>query len=538
MRPYVRPLIVTFSAFALACLFSYLAILLTEPSPVRPAGKAVAGADSAAKQNQELSPEASFAQAKLEAAGGDPEKLLVLANYYLIGFGTERDEAAAARLHKLGAEKGDVFCQSCYGRDLLYGVGVKKDVAAGIIWLRKAADQKQCDAEYALHMLYEDDEDIKADPAEARKWLLRAAEHGHHGARADLAEEIINAKDKKRFKSVATWVRDGALAGHDRSAHIMSFVYEEGLGTPVDPVESMAWRLIFLNVSDELEPKKFKEDYDALSPEQQDQAEKRARELSGKREYKSPFARDPAEVAAERKEFAETKALAEKGDAKAQHHLAYLLEEGLGTKPDATEAAKWCRKSAEQGYADAQYALAQTLRRGDGVAPDMKEAFQWYLKAALQGQIEAEYSLSVCYFRGDGVAADLKESNRWSQLAAEHGVPESQCHVGIQHYGKKPDLAKDTIAARWFRKAAEQLHPSGAFLLGRCYLNGRGVPKDRIEGVAWMFTCANEMNEDQQETLQGILKDLSEEEIKQADKRGREIHTECRNKLKAAEEKK
>ena len=308
MRPYVRPLIVTSSAFVLACLFSYAAIILTEPEPARPAGKAVAGADSAAKQNQELSPEASFAQAKLEAAGGDPEKLLILANCYLIGFGTERDEAAAARLHKLGAEKGDAFCQSCYGRDLLYGVGVKKDVAAGIIWLRKAADQNQCDAEYALHMLYEDDEDIKADLPEARKWLLRAAEHGHHGARADLAEEIINAKDKKRFKAVATWVRDGAMAGHDRSAHIMSFVYEEGLGTPVDPVESMAWRLIFLNVSDELEPKKFKEDYEALTPEQQAQAEKRARELSGKREYKSPFARDPAELAAELKEFAETKA--------------------------------------------------------------------------------------------------------------------------------------------------------------------------------------------------------------------------------------
>lgn len=538
MRPYVRPLIVTFSALALASLFSYAAIALTEPSPVRPDGKADSGTDSAVGQRRELSPEASFAQAKLEAAGGDPKKLLALANCYLIGYGTERDPAEAARLHKLGAEKGDAFCQSCYGRDLLYGVGVKKDVAAGIIWLRKAADQNQCDAEYALHMLYEDDEDIKADLPEARRWLLLAAEHGHHGARADLAEEIINAKDKKRFKAVANWVRDGAMAGHDRSAHIMSFVYEEGLGTPVDPVESMAWRLVFLNVSDEIEPKKFKADYEALSPEQQARAEKRARELSGKRDYKSPFARDPAEVAAELKEFAETKALAEKGDAKAQHHLAYLLEEGLGTRQDATEAAKWCRKSAEQGYADAQYALAQTLRRGDGVVPDMKEAFQWYRKAALQGQVEAEYSLSVCYFRGDGVAADLKESNKWSQLAAQHGVPESQCHVGIQNYGEKPDIAKDTLAARWFRKAAEQLHPSGAFLLGRCYVHGRGVPKDRIEGVAWMFSCAKGMNENEQDTLKEILNDLSEEEIRQADKRGREIFDQCLSKMKAADEKK
>ena len=123
MRPYVRPLVVTFSAFGLACLFSYAAIVLTEPDSARPADQADSGTDTAGGQHPALSPEASFAQAKLEAAGGDPEKLLILANYYLIGYGTGRDPAEAARLHKLGAEKGDAFSQSCYGRDLLYGIG-------------------------------------------------------------------------------------------------------------------------------------------------------------------------------------------------------------------------------------------------------------------------------------------------------------------------------------------------------------------------------------------------------------------------------
>jgi len=108
----------------------------------------------------------------------------------------------------------------------------------------------------------------------------------------------------------------------------------------------------------------------------------------------------------------------------------------------------------------------------------------------------------------------------------------------LDYYGEKPDPANDTIAARWFRKAAEQLHPAGAFFLGRCYLNGRGVPKDRIEGAAWMFTCAKKFNEDQQGTLNDILKDLSEDEIKQADKRGREIFAQCLSKMKAADEKK
>jgi hypothetical protein len=38
--------------------------------------------------------------------------------------------------------------------------------------------------------------------------------------------------------------------------------------------------------------------------------------------------------------------------------------------------------------------------------------------------------------------------------------------------------------------------------------------------------------------LNDILKDLSEDEIKQADKRGREIFAQCLSKMKAAEEKK
>jgi hypothetical protein len=537
MRPYVRPLVVTFSALGLACLFSYAAILLTEPAPENPATKSAKPTETAVELSQEAKAAAVFAKAKRAAAGGDPQKLTALANFYFYGIGTEKNDAEGARLHRAAAEKKFPRGMYLYGSDLCLGIGVKKDMVAGMAWIRQAADEGLPEAEYQMHEFLKLDEENKVDPAEVRKWLLLAAEHGHHDARADLAEEIIHAKDKKRFKAVATWVRAGAMEGHDRSAHIMSFVYEEGLGTPVDPVESMAWRLVFLNISDEIEPSKFKGDYESLSPEQQEQAEKRARELSGKRDYQSPFARDPAEVAAEQKEFAETKVLSEKGDAKAQHHLASLLDEGRGTKRDTAEAAKWCRKSAEQGYAEAQYSLAQTLRTGDGVAPDLKEAFGWYMKAARQGHKEAEYSLSICYFRGDGVAVDLEESRRWSLLAAEHGVPGSQVHIGLDYYAEKPDPANDTLAARWFRKAAEQLHPGGAFFLGRCYLNGRGVPKDRIEGMAWMFTCSKRMSEEHQETLQKILMDFSEDELKQADKRGREIFTEYLGKMKADEKK-
>ena len=73
MRPtYVRPLVVTFTAFGLACLFSYAAIALTEPDSARPATKADAAEEVSAERSTEAKAAAAFAKIKREAAGGDP----------------------------------------------------------------------------------------------------------------------------------------------------------------------------------------------------------------------------------------------------------------------------------------------------------------------------------------------------------------------------------------------------------------------------------------------------------------------------------
>lgn len=537
MRPYVRPLVVTFSAFGLACLFSYAAVALTESTPSRPVSESAKTHGIATTATPEAKAAAAFAKAKLAASGGEPAKLMALANFYLLGLGTDKDEKEGARLHKMGAEKGDAFCQSLYGRDLLLSVGVKKDVPEAIIWLRKAADQKQPDAEYALHQLYDEGTDVKADPTEARQWLLRAAEHGHHDARADLAEEILKTKDQKRAKSVLSWVRPAALEGHARSCYIMGFIYSAGAGVKADDVESMAWRLVFLNIEDEYDSASWKIDYEGLGEADQAKAEQRAKELSGDRPYVSPFARDPAELAAEKKDFEDTRQKADQGDMHAQYHLAMLYDFGLGTEENDVEAARWCRKAAEQGHAEAQYTLGQTLRLGESVAPDMKEAFTWFMKSARQGNPDAEHALSVCYQEGDGVKASETEARKWRQMAAEHGEPRSQCNLGSDYYGDKPDAANDAIAARWYRKAAEQLHPKGGFCLGHCYLTGRGVTADRIEGLAWMFTSAAGLSPDLKELLIKVVDDFSEEEMVQAGIRSKQLVKECRAKLEAAEAK-
>lgn len=536
MRSYHRPLIVVFSALGLATLLSYAAIELTEPAkpPVEVPFCHSTSVSIPLKPSKDREEAETFARAKTDADDGDPAKLMVLANCYFLGIGTTKDENAAARLHKLGAEKGDALCQFTFGHELMVGAGVKKDPAAAIAWLRKAADQKLPEAEYLLHQTYADGAEVATDKSEARKWLLRAAEHGHHDARADLAEEILEEKDRKRAKSVPTWVRPGAMAGHARSCYIMGYIYSVGFGVDSDPVESMAWRLVMLNIHDEDNARSWKIDYFGLGEANQAKAEERAKELSGQRKYVSPFARNPADIIAEKKDFAATKLEAEKGEVIAQHRLAVFYHLGRGTEKDETEAARWCRKAAEQGLPVAQYTLGQTLRLGEGVSPDLKEAFAWYMKAAKQGNIDAEHAVSVCYQEGDGVKANEEEAKKWRRLAAEHGEPRSQCNLGNDYYGAGPDVAQDTLAARWYRKAAEQLHPKGGYSLGLCYLIGRGVPEDKIEGLAWMFTSADGLTPDLKDSLIIIVNDFTEDEIKKASTRSKQLAAECRAKLKSS----
>jgi len=533
MRPYVRPLIVTFTALALAGLFSYAATELTEPAGRVATAEADKGAGQAAAESPEAKAKAAFLQAKKAAESGEPAKLLSLATFHLLGLGTEQSEAEAARLHRLAAEKGHAGCQFMFGRELIMGIGVKKDPVAGLAWVRKAAAQQDPEAEYFLHAAYRDGDGVKKDEETARTWLLKAAEHGQQDARVDLAEEILINKDTARYKSVATWVRPGALEGHPKSCHVMAFVYQAGIGVKKDPVESVAWRLVMLNAEDGDDAPSYRPAYDALSAEEQAVAEKRAKELCGQRAYKSAFARSAAEIEAGRVAFAKCKLQAEGGDLDAQFELSRRLEDGDGAKADLEEAVRWARRAAEKGHAKSQYKLGVHLANGEGVMPDPKEAYSWFRKSAAQGDPYAERAVAISLLAGDGVKADPVEAKQWLLRAAEHDQPQAQWEIGCDFYGDKPDIARDAIAARWFRKSAEQLNPRALISLGICYRLGRGVPKDPIEGLAWIALGSEQYDSEQKRYVAKLIEESSDEELKKVNERAKVLKKECRDKFMA-----
>ena len=233
---------------------------------------------------------------------------------------------------------------------------------------------------------------------------------------------------------------------------------------------------------------------------------------------------------------------AEQGYPKAQKKLGYCYFNGVGVKQSYEEAAKWYRQAAEQNDSEAQNTVGDCYKNGKGVPQDYAEAAQWYNKAAEQGNVDAQYNLGLCYAEGTGVEKNYAEAMEWFRKAAEQGNylardsfndcyrkavdffkqaeydrALSQIELALSHAegagvvqettdgtviywsghgGAVNDMIKhdNSIAAKWYRKAAEQGNVDAQFQLGVCYANGSGVEKDMNEAAKWYREAAEQGN--------------------------------------------
>ncbi|HEY3901858.1 MAG TPA: tetratricopeptide repeat-containing serine protease family protein [Chthoniobacter sp.] len=186
--------------------------------------------------------------------------------------------------------------------------------------------------------------------------------------------------------------------------------------------------------------------------------------------------------------FLEQKALAEKGDRKAQFMTGMYLEEGKEVSKNMAEAVGWYRKSAEQGDPNAQRNLGACYLDGNGLPEDHAEAVRWFRKAAMHGEASAQYLLALCYQRGNGVTKDEVE------------------------------------AARWYHLSASQGHPGAQLSLGLAYLSGDGVPRDYILGYSWVNLAAANGVVAAKDLLPAIEHHLTLDQVAEAQRISREFH--------------
>ena len=114
---------------------------------------------------------------------------------------------------------------------------------------------------------------------------------------------------------------------------------------------------------------------------------------------------------------------------------------------------------------------------------------------AERGEIEAEFYLGNLLANGQFTVKDDGEAVRWFRKAAEQGARRAQNSLGVM-YAERTGRCRRTTQRRLrgIARPPTRGTPIAQNNLGWMYANGRGVPKDDAEAVAWYRKAAEQGN--------------------------------------------
>ncbi|WP_298217638.1 tetratricopeptide repeat protein [Halothiobacillus sp.] len=129
------------------------------------------------------------------------------------------------------AEHGDIFAQYVLGHMYCVGQGVPKDMAKGLSWYQRAADQGFAPGQLALGTMYYNGEGVKQDYTLAAKWFRLAAERGYDRAQSNLAAMYMNGTGVPQdYTQAVKWFRAAANQGYATAQYSLGRMYSDGTG--------------------------------------------------------------------------------------------------------------------------------------------------------------------------------------------------------------------------------------------------------------------------------------------------------------------
>ena len=110
------------------------------------------------------------------------------------GCGFPTDKAAGLSWLRKAAEKDDMWAQFYYSEALLHGNGTAEDDKGAFLWAKRAAKADLQQAEVSVGYLYFAGRGVKADQHEGIIWTVKAGEQGAPVALSNLAKSYLNGK--------------------------------------------------------------------------------------------------------------------------------------------------------------------------------------------------------------------------------------------------------------------------------------------------------------------------------------------------------
>lgn len=125
------------------------------------------------------------------------------------------DYAAAYRIWRPAAERGDAESQFKLGTMSEWGLGIAPDYREAVKWYQRAAEQGHVEAQFTLGFMYGAGQGVRQDDVRAFVWYELAAERGHESAKEfrDAAAHRLSRTQLTAAQRLARVLKD-RIAGH------------------------------------------------------------------------------------------------------------------------------------------------------------------------------------------------------------------------------------------------------------------------------------------------------------------------------------
>lgn len=151
-------------------------------------------------------------------------------------------EAIGPQALRDAATAGNSLAAFEVGSRFADGHGVPQDLAAAVVWYKRAAEAGLAPAQYRLGSLYEKGVGTPRDAKAAAAWYAKAAALGNAKAMHNLA--VINAEGglgSPDYAMAAKWFQEASERGIRDSQFNLGILYARGLGVARDLAASYKW---------------------------------------------------------------------------------------------------------------------------------------------------------------------------------------------------------------------------------------------------------------------------------------------------------
>lgn len=171
-------------------------------------------------------------------------------------------------------------------------------------------------------------------------------------------------------------------------------------------------------------------------------------------------------------------------------HTNRLFESDAAAEPDFRSALKWARLAAERGSAEAQALLGYILTHGPEPSRDQDDADRWYERSAMAGCPQGNLGYALALARRATNDEDYRQVADQLRHAAAAKLPTAIYLLGVltEHGTGVP--RDPSLAAEYYRDAAEKGHGPAQIKWSVALIEGRDVEQDLVAGESWLRRAA------------------------------------------------